>query len=75
MDEGPKKQKGGAEKVREKKKKNLEADAAKCFKLTHLFKISMPLPTKILLALAWLAAVITLTVHHQMKRRRKSLDR
>lgn len=28
MDKGPKKRKGGVEKVREKKKKNLEADVA-----------------------------------------------
>ena len=33
MEKGPTNRKGGAEKVREKQKKNLEADAAKCFKL------------------------------------------
>ncbi len=34
MDEKGKKRKGGAEKLREKKKKALEVDAVKCFKLT-----------------------------------------
>lgn len=34
MDEKGKKRKGGAEKLRDKKKKALEVDAVKCFKLT-----------------------------------------
>ena len=72
MDKGPKKQKGEAENVREKKKKKiLWLMMQTCFKLTHLFKTLMPLPQKILLTLACQAAVTTLTVHRQMKRRRK----
>ena len=60
------KKKSGVEKVRDKRKKDFVADAAKCSKLTYLFKFSMPLPNKILLALVCLAEVITSTVHHSV---------
>ena len=39
---GEKKEMGGAEKLRVKKKKMLQADAAKCTKLTDLFKGAGP---------------------------------
>ncbi|KAL6485944.1 hypothetical protein MHYP_G00053360 [Metynnis hypsauchen] len=72
--EKQKRQKGGAEKLREKKLKSLTVDAAKCLKITDVF--AAVATTSSVADINSLLRGRQLTVHReQIKRRRQVLDR